>query len=75
MHQIFTVKGFTLRFKRGGDEKIVEVETVAGLQVETTLVKCSGRVDPPKWYQRVVQYLSGFSGVALSFRVITLIVS
>ena len=68
MHQIFTVKGFTPRFKRGGDdERIVEVETVAGLQVETPLIKRSGRVDTPKRQQRVVQYLSGCLRRGLEF--------
>jgi len=68
MRQVFAVEGVTARFERGGDdERIVEAESVAGLQVEATLVQHQGRVDPPKRYQRVVQYLSGFLRRCIEF--------
>lgn len=68
MLQVFAVEGMTARFKRGGDdERIVEAESVAGLQIEAALIKRPGRVDPPKRYQRVVQYLSGFLRRGLEF--------
>lgn len=68
MLQVFAAEGVTTRFERGcDDERIVEAESVAGLQVETTLVKCSGRVDPPKRNQRIFQYLSSSLRRGLEF--------
>ena len=47
MVQVFAVEGFTARLERcRNDQAFMEAESVAGLEIEATLVKCLGWVVP-----------------------------
>jgi len=63
MLQIFAVQGFTAGLERGGDyQAVVKVELVAGLYVETTLVKHPAGVDLPQREQHLIEKLHGILG-------------
>ena len=65
---VFAVEGFTARLERCRyDQAVMEAESVAGLEIEATVVKRPGWVDPPKRYQDGVQYLASFLRRCLEF--------